>query len=151
MATDFGQTPAALLSLTDPQDAWLAWQVNRAVWKWGRFVKAKIEETIEVPHVQQRGPLKDIKPKYKPEQIHDMIYGQLVDRRAVAARTAELATLRPDEVAARLAAGERFDVAPTPSTRRFADPRTMPSPDRSRALDEDDVYVPLTEEDEIGE
>ena len=58
---------------------------------------------------------------------------------------------RPDEVAARLAAGERFDVAPTPSTRRFADPRTMPSPDRSRALDEDDVYVPLTEEDEIGE
>lgn len=62
-------------------DTWFAYQIDRAVFTFGSFVQARIEETIEVPvSAKPKKKNTEIKQKYSREQIQETIYGPLPDR-----------------------------------------------------------------------
>lgn len=69
IAKEYGQDPAMLLGIDPRQDPWLAWQIRRATWTWGRWVDARLAETREVPdsRPRRRGPTRLV-PKYTYRQ-----------------------------------------------------------------------------------
>lgn len=55
----------------------MAYQIDRAVWRWGSWVQGRIEEQIEVPLTKGKKRQTELKQKYNAEQITNLIYGEL--------------------------------------------------------------------------
>jgi hypothetical protein len=82
MAMKFSCPPSQIFGLTEPGDHWLAIQVNRAVFRFGTFIEARRDETVETEAPKNKRRHMIEKPKYKPEEIREMIYGPLPDPQA---------------------------------------------------------------------
>jgi hypothetical protein len=82
MSQDFHCRPSEFYGLhLSEENAWLARGVDRSVWTFGTWMRARQEETIEVEapkrHRNERPKVR--KPKYTEEQIRYFVYGPLPD------------------------------------------------------------------------
>lgn len=151
-ATSFGTTPAELLGLPVGEDPWLAYQINRATWKWGSFIEGQAEAMIEKPLRKTRKKREtELVPKWTPEEIHEFIYGTLSSPQE-SQRPRLGKDLSIEEFLEKVKSGEVAPRPPAPNQKRrgFIDPTTAlamarrdgatrtPVPDT-----EDDTYVPI--------
>ena len=72
-ATDYGQDPAVLLGIDPLRDSWVAYQVRRAVHRWGTWFQAQREATREVPVPKTKETPKMRVPRYSNEQLLQML------------------------------------------------------------------------------
>lgn len=82
MSSEFHCRPCEFFGLhLSIEDSMLAYQVDRVVFSFGSWVKARMDETIEVnaPKRPKNERPKETKPKYSSEQIEGFIYGPLPD------------------------------------------------------------------------
>jgi hypothetical protein len=79
IAKEFGKLPSEVLHLTGQDESWLAYQVDRATWTWGSWVKARIEEQELRPRTKARNKDLEWQQKYTAKQIEEFIYGPLPD------------------------------------------------------------------------
>lgn len=98
MATAFNCPPAVLYGLTNTEDQWLAYQVNRAVYRFGSWMKSKIEETVERQAKPASKRRTERVPKYTSDDIHRMIYGNIVTRDQLSAIRAEAKAVQSGQV-----------------------------------------------------
>lgn len=90
MSSAFHCRPSSFFGFTSPDETWLAYQIDRAVFTFGSWIKNRIEETIRVPASKNKNePLMETKAKWSSEQIQSFIYDPLPDPDLVAAHQNE--------------------------------------------------------------
>lgn len=123
MSQDFHCRPCEFYGLhLSAENSWLALSVDRSVWTFGSFIKARQQEMIEVdapPRKSKERP-KIHKPKYTDEQIQWFVFGPLPDEAAIEmARSGQTSmpylNVSIDDVEAEPDMPHRFQYMPMPN------------------------------------
>lgn len=84
MAQAFHCRPSQLMNLENQGNDWLVWNLNKAVFRFGSFIRAKIDEMAWLPKSHDRNDNLEYRNKYTAEDIHEMIHGDFLTEAEIA-------------------------------------------------------------------